>query len=92
MPKTNQLHTVPNPKGGWDNKKTGAGRASSHHDTKAEAVERAKEIAKNQGLEHITHNRDGRISNPNSYGNDPCPPKDKNWLEPFCGTGEYITL
>jgi hypothetical protein len=25
----------------------------------------------------IPHLRDGRIQNPNSHGNDPCPPRDK---------------
>lgn len=27
--------------------------------------------------EHVIHNSNGRISEKNSYGNDPCPPKDK---------------
>ena len=36
-PKTH--HVVPNPDGGWDVKRGGASRASSHHDTKSEAVQ-----------------------------------------------------
>ena len=35
-PKTH--HVVPNPKGGWDVKRGGAGRASSHHGTKQDAI------------------------------------------------------
>ena len=27
-------------------------------------------------LELIPHGMDGKIQNPNSYGNDPCPPRD----------------
>lgn len=77
MPKNNQIHTVQNPKGGWDNKRPGAKRASSHHDTKAEAEKRGNVIAKNQQLEHVVHNKDGKISNPDSHGRDPNPPKDK---------------
>jgi hypothetical protein len=33
-PKTH--HLVPNPNGGWDVKRGGGSRASSHHDTKRE--------------------------------------------------------
>ena len=33
-------HVVPNPQGGWDVKRGGAGRASSHHGTKQEAIDR----------------------------------------------------
>ena len=34
-------HVVPNPDGGWDVKRGGATRASSHHETKAKAVDHA---------------------------------------------------
>jgi len=40
-------------------------------------VDRAREIAKNQKTELVIHNRDGKISDKDSYGNDPFPPKDK---------------
>lgn len=68
-------HVVPNPAGGWDVKRGGAGRASSHHDTKQEAVERGREISRNQGTEFRVHNKDGRIATSDSHGNDPNPPK-----------------
>ncbi|NTU74289.1 DUF2188 domain-containing protein [Candidatus Roizmanbacteria bacterium] len=35
------------------------------------------DIAKTQKTELVIHNQDGKISNKNSFGNDPCPPKDK---------------
>lgn len=33
--------------------------------------------AKQEGAELIPHRKDGKIQNPNSYGHDPHPPKDK---------------
>ena len=36
-------------RGGWDVKKENAERASAHTDTKKEAVDRAREIVRNQG-------------------------------------------
>jgi len=42
MPR-NERHVVPNSEGGWDVKKPGSPRASSHHGTQAGAEQRAKE-------------------------------------------------
>ncbi len=70
-------HVVPNPNGGWDVKKGGASRASSHHNTKREAIDRGREISRNQSTEFRIHNQDGKIARSDSHGNDPCPPKDK---------------
>ena len=72
-PKTH--HVVPNPSGGWDVKRGGGSRASSHHDTKQEAIGRGREISRNQSTELRIHNRDGRIASSDSHGNDPHPPK-----------------
>ena len=44
---------------------------------KKEAVDKGREISKNQDTELVIHNKNGKISNPDSHGNDPCPPKDK---------------
>lgn len=71
-------HVVPNPKGGWDVKRGGAERSSGHFETKKEAVERAREISRNQRTELVVHNRDGKIAYCDSHGNDPYPPRDKN--------------
>jgi len=71
----NSHHVVPNPNGGWDVKRGGASRASSHHETKQDAVDRGREISRNQGTEFRVHNRDGQIANSDSHGRDPYPPK-----------------
>jgi hypothetical protein len=74
---TKQHHIVPNLEGGWDIKKTGAEKSSGHFDRKDDAVDRGREISRNQGTELVIHNKDGRISSSDSHGNDPCPPRDK---------------
>ncbi|MCU7919820.1 MAG: DUF2188 domain-containing protein [Candidatus Thiodiazotropha sp. (ex Epidulcina cf. delphinae)] len=75
--KTGSHHVVPNSDGGWDVKRGGAERASGHFDTKQEAIDRGREISRNQDTEFRIHNKDGRIGQSDSHGNDPCPPKDK---------------
>ena len=78
MAKRKEIHVVPNKdKGGWDAKNNNAERASKHFDKKEDAMQWSKEKAKKEGAELIPHRRDGKIQNPNSYGNDPNPPKDK---------------
>lgn len=75
----NERHIVPNPAGGWDVKKPGASRSSSHTDTQRDAEQRAKQILRNDGGgEAITHARDGRIrsSDTISPARDPFPPRD----------------
>ena len=79
MAPRNERHIVPNPKGGWNVQKPGADRASSHHDTQAEAEARAKEIlTRNGGGEAVIHDREGKIRDSDTVqpGNDPNPPKD----------------
>ena len=44
--------------------------------TQAAAIEKAREIARNQGTELIIHGRSGRIRDKDSHGGDPCPPHD----------------
>ena len=68
-------HVVPNPSGGWDVRRGGASRASAHADTKQAAVDRAREISRNQETELRIHNRNGRIGSSDSQGGDPNPPK-----------------
>ncbi|MEC4686340.1 MAG: DUF2188 domain-containing protein [Nitrospirota bacterium] len=71
-------HVVPDSDGGWNIKKGGADRASGYFDRKQDAINRAREISRNQvGSELVIHNLDGKISRSDSRGNDPCPPKDK---------------
>ena len=70
-------HVVPNKNGGWDVKTGGGERSIKHHENKANAVDHAREISRNQQSELVIHNKDGKISNADSHGNDPYPPKDK---------------
>ncbi len=70
-------HVVPNSGGGWKVKKGGSTKSSRNFERKEDAVEYAKSVAKNQGSELVIHKKNGKIQNPNSYGNDPCPPVDK---------------
>lgn len=68
-------HVVPAKDGGWNVKKGGAERASGHFDNKADAIDAAREISQNQHSELKIHNRDGRISQSDSHGKDPFPPR-----------------
>lgn len=70
-------HVVPNPVGGWDVKRGGADRSSGHFDRKDQAVDYGRQVSQNQRTELRIHNKDGRISQSDSHGNDPNPPRDK---------------
>lgn len=71
-------HVIPNPQGGWDVKRGGAKRSTGHYNTKQNAIDSARQISRNQGTELRIHNKDGRIANSDSHGNDPLiRPKDK---------------
>jgi hypothetical protein len=73
-----ERHVVSNSdRGGWDSKRENAERASKHFETKKDAIDWSRPKARQEGSELIPHGKDGKIQNPNSYGNDPCPPKDK---------------
>lgn len=62
--------------GDWVVQAEKAARASSKHPNKAEAVDRAVELAKSQGLSQvIIHKQDGTIQEERTYGKDPYPPK-----------------
>ncbi len=68
-------HVVPREQG-WGVRGAGNSRDTSHHDTQAQAIERAREIARNQLSEVVIHRPDGRIRDRDSYGPDPNPPRD----------------
>ena len=68
-------HVVPNSQGGWDVKKGGSEKASNHFDKKSAAVEKGREISKNQGSEFYIHGKNGKIQSKDSHGNDPNPPQ-----------------
>lgn len=68
------IHTVPHGDG-WANRREGASRVSETFDTKQQAQQAGREAARRDNVEHLIHNKDGRIGERNSYGNDPFPPK-----------------
>ena len=51
-------------------------RDTSHHSTQKDAINAARDIAINQKSEVVIHGVDGKIRDKDSYGNDPCPPRD----------------
>lgn len=67
-------HVVPH-EGRWGVRGAGNDQLTSIHDTQAEAIDRAREIAKNQESELFIHRPDGRIRGRDSQGNDPYPPE-----------------
>ena len=76
MGKKKDIHVVPHDKG-WARKKEGASRAGSVHRTQKEAQDVAREQARREHVEVVTHGKDGKIRDSDSYGNDPFPPRDR---------------
>ena len=70
------IHVVPQGEQ-WAVKKPHATRASFVTSTQTAAIQKAIPIAKREQAELVIHNTKGVIRNSNSYGNDPCPPRDK---------------
>lgn len=77
MTKKASQHVVPNQKGGWSVRKSEAPKATRVFEKKNDAVDFARNVAKKGHSELYIHKKDGTISEKRSYGNDPCPPKDK---------------
>lgn len=75
MAKSESHHVVPDPDGGWNIRKGGSGRISGHFDTQQDAIEKGREISRNQNTELFIHGRDGQFRRRDSHGNDPHPPK-----------------
>lgn len=67
-------HVVPRDDG-WGVRGAGNSRDTARTRTQGEAIDRAREIAKNQSSEVVIHRSNGQIRDKNSYGNDPHPPK-----------------
>lgn len=53
-------------------------RPTAITDTQRASISIAKRIAQNEHSEMRVQGRDGRFRTCNSYGNDNCPPKDRN--------------
>lgn len=67
-------HVVPRGDG-WAVVGENNARASSLHETQAEAIDAARSIAQRERSELLIHGRNGQIRERNSYGDDPFPPK-----------------
>jgi ketosteroid isomerase-like protein len=65
------IHTSSRNGVGWVNVREGSSRALDTFPTKAEAQAAGRKRAQADKVEHVVHTRDGRISQRNSYGNDP---------------------
>ena len=68
-------HVVPDGND-WAVQGEGNSRRTSVHDTQSQAIDAARDIARNQHSELLIHGRDGQIRARDSYGNDPYPPKN----------------
>ena len=73
--KSKNVHIVPAK--GWGVKREGNKRNTFIALTKSQAIEIGRKIAKKEKLELVIHNIDGKISDSDSFGNDPFPPRDK---------------
>ena len=67
-------HVVPH-NGNWAVRGAGNGRVTRTAETQSQAIEIARDIARNQGSEMFIHRPNGQIRERNSYGDDPFPPR-----------------
>lgn len=63
--------------GRWGVHGEGNSRDTKLFDTQEAARDYARNIAINQRSEVIVQGTNGRIRSKDSYGNDPCPPRDR---------------
>jgi hypothetical protein len=75
MGKKHDVHVVRDKNSNWQVKQSG--QRISTHQTQGKAIDRGKAEAKRNGVDLVTHGRDGRIRSKDSYGNDPNPPRDR---------------
>ena len=75
MSKKNQ-HVVPHGDR-WAVRREGNKKVTQTTRTQKEAINIARQIARDQGSEVVIHRPDGTIRDRDSYGRDPHPPKDK---------------
>lgn len=74
MAKKPPIHTAPDGDD-WINRREGSSRPFGTYRTKAEAERAGRAAAKRDRTEHKIHNKKGQITESNSYGNDPYPPR-----------------
>jgi hypothetical protein len=76
MSKSRNQHVVRH-NDSWAVRAEGSQKVSKEFDIKADAVNWGRKVAQNQQSELFIHGKNGQIQDRDSYGNDPCPPKDK---------------
>jgi len=76
MTRKKDIHIVPH-KDGWAAKREGNKRATLVRPTKADALDKGRQLAKKDKVELVIHKRDGKIQDSDSFGRDPNPPRDK---------------
>lgn len=72
------IHIVPSGSR-WAVKKEGVSQPLSTHRTKSLADQVARIKAELAHSELVIHGKDGRIQDKDSFGPDPCPPRDKKY-------------
>lgn len=68
------VHVTPRD-GRWAVEREDSRRASSLHDTQAEAEAAGRVTARREQVEFYLHGRNGQIRERDSYGDDPYPPR-----------------
>jgi hypothetical protein len=69
-------HVTPTNHGDWKVKRERTDRADSVHESKQNAIDRARELAISGGLGQVViHNQNGKIQSERTYGKDPYPPE-----------------
>jgi hypothetical protein len=77
MPQKRSVAVEPRPYGRWAVQTDGNERATSLHETKADAIARSREVAKQRHGELVIRNKDGTIAQRDSYVREPFPSQDK---------------
>lgn len=70
------IHTVPHGDG-WANRAEGNKKVTNTSDTKSETQSTGKDMAKERGVEHVIHKKDGTIGERNTYPRSRDPRKSK---------------
>lgn len=75
MPRKGDVHVSKLGASSW--KVTQSGERLSAHRTQANAISRGRQEARRDGVDLVTHGRNGLIRSKDSYGRDPLPPRDR---------------
>lgn len=76
MSNRRRVWVSPDGDGGWNVKTQGKSKAAANFEDKTDAIDKAKDIAKNASLgQVIIQKRDGTIQTEHTYGKDPYPPE-----------------